>query len=304
MKLIRKGILLPILFVFLFLAASVSPAFAAGDTAVDWDRTGSISVTLADGDLALPGAEITLYRVAAAESVNNNLSFAYTADFRAFGETPEELEEEAALQRLADFVSEKGLDGISAQTDESGFVSFRGLSLGLYLVAQTGSVEGFSDCTPFLAALPASGADGWVYDVDAEPKTDVVSLIDITVKKVWNDDGKNRPESVTIQLFKGNALIDTVTLNEQNGWSYTFMDQPRNDAWSVNESNVPKGYTAVYQQNGFTFTVTNTTTLAQTGQLKWPVPVLAGAGLLLFTGGWVLRFGEKREDPADKRLKR
>lgn len=34
-------------------------------------------------------------------------------------------------------------------------------------------------------------------------------------------------------------------------------------------------------------------TLPQTGQLKWPVPVLASLGLGLFSLGWVLRFGRK-----------
>lgn len=34
--------------------------------------------------------------------------------------------------------------------------------------------------------------------------------------------------------------------------------------------------------------------LPQTGQLNWPVPVLAVSGLLLFSAGWILRFGRKR----------
>lgn len=33
--------------------------------------------------------------------------------------------------------------------------------------------------------------------------------------------------------------------------------------------------------------------LPQTGQLNWPVPVLAVLGLALFSVGWVLRFGKK-----------
>lgn len=36
--------------------------------------------------------------------------------------------------------------------------------------------------------------------------------------------------------------------------------------------------------------------LPQTGQLNWPIPVLAMLGLLLFSIGWALRFG-KRETP-------
>lgn len=35
-------------------------------------------------------------------------------------------------------------------------------------------------------------------------------------------------------------------------------------------------------------------TLPQTGQLNWPIPVLAVLGLGLFSVGWLLRFGRKR----------
>ncbi len=46
-----------------------------------------------------------------------------------------------------------------------------------------------------------------------------------------------------------------------------------------------------------TTTVTVTYILPQTGQLFWPVPVLAVCGLLLFALGWVLqRPGRKEED--------
>lgn len=36
-------------------------------------------------------------------------------------------------------------------------------------------------------------------------------------------------------------------------------------------------------------------TLPQTGQLNWPIPVLAVLGLCLFAAGWLLRFGRKKE---------
>lgn len=38
--------------------------------------------------------------------------------------------------------------------------------------------------------------------------------------------------------------------------------------------------------------------LPQTGQLNWPVPVLAVTGMLLFILGWALRFGRGKEDHA------
>lgn len=35
-------------------------------------------------------------------------------------------------------------------------------------------------------------------------------------------------------------------------------------------------------------------TLPQTGQLNWPIPVMAVLGLCLFAAGWLLRFGRKK----------
>lgn len=35
--------------------------------------------------------------------------------------------------------------------------------------------------------------------------------------------------------------------------------------------------------------------LPQTGQLNWPVPLLAVSGLMLFLVGWILRFGQRKE---------
>ncbi len=41
---------------------------------------------------------------------------------------------------------------------------------------------------------------------------------------------------------------------------------------------------------------TKPTRLPQTGQLNWPVPMLAGMGMFLFAFGWMLRFRKKEEN--------
>ena len=53
----------------------------------------------------------------------------------------------------------------------------------------------------------------------------VPEQISIDVEKVWKDadnqDGK-RPESVTVNLLVSGDIVDTVELNEGNGWKYTW----------------------------------------------------------------------------------
>ena len=128
-----------------------------------------------------------------------------------------------------------------------------------------------------------------MYEVNASPKTEVSRLTSITIKKVWNTDASTEAtDSVTVQLFRNGNVVKTATLNAQNNWQVTYTDMPESDAYIIEEVNVPKGFTATYQQKGNVFTVTNTSTLIQTGQLMWPIPVLAISGMLLIAAGIVL----------------
>ena len=42
-------------------------------------------------------------------------------------------------------------------------------------------------------------------------------------------------------------------------------------------------------------TITNTSTLIQTGQMNWPIPVLGGLGLLLIACGFIV-MAKKRKN--------
>jgi hypothetical protein len=134
-----------------------------------------------------------------------------------------------------------------------------------------------------------------VYDVNASPKTEVARLTDITIRKVWNTDKSTEAtKSVTIQLLRNGNVVKTATLNAQNNWQVTYSNMPESDAYSVREVDVPKGFTATYKQNGYVFTVTNTATLIQTGQVFWPIPVLAVGGMLFLAVG-IMLLQKKRE---------
>jgi outer membrane protein assembly factor BamB len=161
--------------------------------------------------------------------------------------------------------------------------------LGLYFIRQSSAVEGFAPCTPFMVTLPGTNDDGYVYEVNASPKTEVARLTSITIKKVWNTDASTQAaDSVTVQLLQNGNVVNTAILNEQNHWQVTYSGMSESDAYSIEEVDVPKGFTATYKQSGYVFTVTNTATLAQTGQLMWPIPVLTVSGMLLIAVGITL----------------
>lgn len=128
-----------------------------------------------------------------------------------------------------------------------------------------------------------------------QTQTSTPASVDVTVDVVWNDDGKNRPDSVVIQLLKDGEVYDEVTLSESKGWHHTWSSLDGTEGWSVRELNVPNRYTVTYQRNGLHFTVINTTALFQTGQLNWPIPILAECGMVLVVlGSMWERSGRKK----------
>lgn len=116
----------------------------------------------------------------------------------------------------------------------------------------------------------------------------------VTVKKVWEDsDSDSRPKSIKVKLTRKGKTYDTVTLSKKNNWRYTWRDLEYKSGWNVKEVAVPDGYNATCSPKGRVFTITNTVVPEPTGQLNWPIPVLAAAGLILIgTGASLLRKGK------------
>lgn len=251
--------------------------------------TGSISVTLTDKKQseAIVGAELSLYYVATViMDENGNLIYDYTNDFKQLDCAIDDAE---LATKLDAFVSHHNVPSTKIITNIDGAAMCNGLPLGLYFIKQTGAVEGFAPCTPFLVTVPNEKDGEYLYDVNASPKTEVARLVSITIKKVWNTDKSTEAaDSVTVQLLRNGNVVKTAILNMQNNWQITYADMPESDTYSIKEVNIPKGFTATYKQEDYVFTVTNTSTLIQTGQLIWPIPVLAISGMLLIAVGIIL----------------
>ena len=90
-----------------------------------------------------------------------------------------------------------------------------------------------------------------------EPSVDYVT---VSVSKVWvDDDADKRPEEITVQLLKdGKPYRREIVLNEANQWSYEWEYLIEGSEYTVEEVNVPEGYTSDVEQNGTSFVVTNT----------------------------------------------
>ena len=145
----------------------------------------------------------------------------------------------------------------------------------------------------------------------------------LRVEKVWSDSDKEHAP-VTVKLYRrtgenNGEYVESVTLDADNQWTHEWTSLDGHSEWYVLEVDVPKNYKVSYDNAVETKTViTNTadsgtpggklppggapgqppqngsgTPLIQTGQLRWPIPVLAIAGVLLTSIGWMLR---RRDD--------
>ena len=129
------------------------------------------------------------------------------------------------------------------------------------------------------------------------PPTPPTSPLDITVHKVWSsDDGKDRPDSVTVTLYNGETAYDTVRLGAWNNWCYSWKDLNAYGNWQVIETNIPKGYVPSYHVSEGVVTITNTRSLIQTGQLIWPIWALGGLGLALVALGGAMLAKKKKQN--------
>ena len=258
----------------------------AMDYTVDFTRKGSIDITLHEnvGDSYIEGAEITIYHVAEAYNKDSNLAHKYTEQFSSCEASLDDINDEDFLKDVSKCIKEDSV-GITRYTDELGNVVFDELSLGLYLVKQTNKVDGYSVIDSFLAHIPVTIENSWTYDIVAEPKTEIMRLMDVIVEKVWDvEEGIALPENIIIELLKGEEVIDEVTLTEENKWTYTWVQIDESDEYSVREKVVPHGYAVTYRQEGNKFIVTNIRALGGTGQehIIWLILGVSGLILVIF----------------------
>ena len=254
---------------FWVICAPVATALAV-DTDVDFSKQGSIAITLWEGagsHKVVPGASFRIYQIADIASKAGNLRYVLTPDFQDSGVQLDNLHADGVADHLAAYAQQNNRNASVGSADKtSGSVVFSNLGLGLYLVIQEGRISGYYPVEPFLVSLPMINADGtgWIYDIDASPKVEIKyspsssSDTELTVEKLWEDDGKTRPDSIVVTLLRDGEAFAAVTLNRANHWKHTWTGLNRSYRWSVSEKDVPEGYSVRYEAKGKYTVITNT----------------------------------------------
>lgn len=139
------------------------------------------------------------------------------------------------------------------------------------------------------------GEVDWIFTAEQDNYPDKT----LTVNKVWAGTFDEHPDYVYILLLQDGREVDSVKLSYSNNWKYKWENLYGGSEWTVMEV-VPNGYInsikTTTDNNDIKVTVTNTAALVQTGQLNWPVPVMAVLGLTLMMAGYVLVKKERKHE--------
>lgn len=280
MKSIRKR-LAAVLAALTLLVWCTAPAFAL--EVVDLSRTGSIKVSLYDSETseAVGGGTLTLYRVAKVQKDNANLSFVYTNGFEDCGVELGDLSEGELAGRLAEKTAATA-ESTTVEISDIGVAEFDDLEVGLYLVVQTTAAENYNVINPFLVSVPIQENGSYVYDVDALPKVGTAAKKTPeppdTPDKPDTPDTPDKPEeeNPNTPAAPGPDNPDGWVLGAHGEKIYLNPEAPSPDN--------PNGY--VMGAHG----------LPQTGQLNWPIPVLAVTGVVLVAAGIELKKGTRKDE--------
>ena len=295
----------------------------------------TITLICRQDETILSGMEWTLYRIGVRHDTAVEFVPALSGYSMDLGDLSSKTVDTAA-KTIEGYVLASGIAPVSqGQTDDNGELAFRGLDNGLYLAAGKNLQVGNTCYIPSTLLLEVNNADAGL-DYDAYPKFSYTDLSGqerkYTVRKVWIDEDnayQKRPSDLTIDLYKDDALSETVILNEGNNWEYAWVAPEDGAEWKAVEREIPEQYSVMIDYNSWQFlirntfepvpqttttsgtetttvttsttappvtTVTTTTKLVQTGQLWWPVLPLSLGGVILVGAGIAMRSGKKKHE--------
>lgn len=264
----------------------------------DLSQKGSIKITMHYGEKAVSGGTMTLYHVGAVREQDGNYDFVLTGDFTDCGIALEAIQSAELAGKLADYAAQKKLPGVTQKIGTDGTVVFSELELGLYLMVQQQAAHGYKKASPFLVSVPMLENEGYVYDVEAGPKAE---LTPTSPDEPDEPDEPDKPDNPSEPSNPDNPDEPDKPDNPSKPGNPNNPDEPGNpdnpgEPENPNNPGGPDSPGGPRENPQPELPRDTIVLLPQTGQLNWPVPVLAVLGLGTFSLGWKLRYGKGQED--------
>ena len=262
----RKQIMILICLVALCTAV-LCPLSVQATTPLDPAADASLTLHYQKEKQAFSDLQISIYRVAEAFPDG---TFELIEPFSSYpinihDITAQEQWKNIAVTLNAYIVANQLMPYREATTNDTGTAVFEHLETGLYLVSEVVAENnsGTYVFDQFIVYLPTPQTDGsFDYDVEAKPKcVNYVPKTEYRVTKLWQDAGNqdDRPEEITVDIYKDGELWETQILGASNNWSYVwYVSDEEQSNWAVVERSVPEEYKVTVQKNGGTFSIINT----------------------------------------------
>lgn len=239
------------------LSFAISPVQAAGQA--------SITVQMKDtSGNAVAGGQLSVYKVAEVKDGK----YQYTAAFAKMDEdisakTQSTVMTESFAQSLASYVAANEASGQTSQISSSGEAVLAADEQAVYLVTQTTAANGYEKIKPFTLVLP--------YVQDGQ------SMSQIVAKPKLEKTTPSKPATPSTPSVPNSSSSSSVSSGKKVGTKPQTPNTPTvtsatSSAATSSQQNVP--------------TLPQSPRLPQTGQLNWPIPLLALLGMILFMWGW------------------
>lgn len=228
--------------------------------------TGNVDLFYRSGSTPLVGATYEVYHLANYDPV---ASIVHVSPFDTLSLPATTLytDRDRYCDTVENFINNHAPSALfTGYTDLDGYGSCFGLADGIYLVRLLPHEQDGKRHTSSPVLLEVVNEDHTPWTITLTPKDDTTSTtpstISVTVNKIWRSDQSLdvRPTSIVVSLYGSGMLVDTVTLNDLNSWSYTWTGLSATAIWSIEEHNVPSGYMESYLKSGNIFTIQNTYT--------------------------------------------
>ena len=282
--------------VFCMMAVLVQLTPARAAELADPAQKVSLTIEAQQNGRAVSGMELSLRRVAEMDARGQ---FALMGSYQSSGVSVDGLTSSSqwnqAAKELNDFAAEESIPAdVWTVTEGQGVCTIDGLESGLYLVAAETleNAEGRYDAAPFLVALPMLENEAWNYDPTVLPKiqfTAVPVSPEPSAPVSPEPSSPVNPEpSAPVSPEPSAPVSPEPSAPVSPEPSSPVSPEPSGPVSPEPESSAspsPSGQPAASP----TPSPGANEGLPQTGQLNWPIPLLALLGMLLAAAGCLLR---------------
>lgn len=218
------------------------------------ERTGSITVQIGE-----KGVSVALYQVA-------DSNFNYINGFDSAGVQLDHISDSDLPKSLEKVITEKTKCQVDV-SNEAGQSVFFHLAKGVYLIRQDNSESESKSFETFLVTIPMKQNGEWKYDISASPKMGEIPKTEESSQA----DSSSKTEN---PLIPGDTAQESETIEENGVETENSITSVKSKINKASERNDKSGNTSNDSKK-----IGNKERLPQTGQLIWPIPVLAFLGL-------------------------